>query len=73
VLRLGAARGCALGGQPLLGQAFAARAPASRRLAPGRLLETGYEFWYPEIDGALRHELAGAHAATRGGKPPRYA
>ncbi|MSS72816.1 MAG: TIGR01777 family protein [Candidatus Latescibacteria bacterium] len=30
---------------------------ASTRVAPGRLLETGYVFRYPELEGALRHLL----------------
>jgi len=30
---------------------------ASARVVPTRLLETGYEFRYPELDGALRHLL----------------
>ncbi len=33
---------------------------ASRRIEPGRLLGTGYEFRYPELEAALRHQLAGA-------------
>jgi uncharacterized protein (TIGR01777 family) len=31
---------------------------ASTRLRPERLLETGYRFRYPELEGALRHVLA---------------
>ena len=30
---------------------------ASRRIEPGRLLETGYEFRYPELEAAFRHQL----------------
>jgi NAD dependent epimerase/dehydratase family enzyme len=33
---------------------------ASRRLAPRRLLETGYVFRFAELEAALRHELASA-------------
>ena len=32
---------------------------ASIRVAPTRLMETGYEFLYPELEGALRHLLEG--------------
>jgi NAD dependent epimerase/dehydratase family enzyme len=27
-------------------------------MEPHKLLATGYEFRYPELEGALRHELA---------------
>jgi uncharacterized protein len=30
---------------------------ASRRMEPGRLLRTGYAFRFPELEGALRHQL----------------
>ena len=30
---------------------------ASQRVSPNRLLETGYRFGYPELEGALRHQL----------------
>jgi uncharacterized protein (TIGR01777 family) len=30
---------------------------ASARVVPTRLLETGYQFRYPELEGALRHLL----------------
>lgn len=33
---------------------------ASRRIEPRRLLQTGYEFRYPELEAALRHELRAA-------------
>ncbi len=33
---------------------------ASRRIEPRRLLETGYEFRYPELEAALRHQLEAA-------------
>jgi uncharacterized protein (TIGR01777 family) len=63
------ARGRASGRRPLLplpafvlrlmlGEMADALALASRRLAPRRLLETGYRFCFPEIEDALRHELA---------------
>lgn len=32
---------------------------ASQRLEPARLLSTGYEFRYPNLEGALRHLLTG--------------
>jgi NAD dependent epimerase/dehydratase family enzyme len=41
----------------MLGQMADALLPASRRLAPGRLLESGYQFCLPDLEGALRHEL----------------
>jgi uncharacterized protein (TIGR01777 family) len=64
-----AALGRALGRRPLLpvpafalrlmlGEMADALALASRRLAPRRLLQTGYQFCFPEIEAALRHELA---------------
>jgi NAD dependent epimerase/dehydratase family enzyme len=31
---------------------------ASRRIEPRRLLDTGYAFRYPELEAALRHQLA---------------
>ena len=30
---------------------------ASRRMHPAKLLEAGYTFRYPELDGAVRHEM----------------
>jgi uncharacterized protein (TIGR01777 family) len=33
---------------------------ASRRMEPRKLLATGYRFRLPELEGAVRHELAGA-------------
>jgi NAD dependent epimerase/dehydratase family enzyme len=30
---------------------------ASARVQPGRLLQSGYRFEYPELEGALRHVL----------------
>jgi NAD dependent epimerase/dehydratase family enzyme len=42
----------------MLGEMADALALASRKLAPRRLLETGYQFCFPEIEAALRHELA---------------
>ena len=33
---------------------------ASRRIEPRRLLQTGYEFRYPELEAALRHQLEAA-------------
>ena len=33
---------------------------ASRRIEPRRLLQTGYEFRYPELEAALRHQLGAA-------------
>ncbi|MDQ4063132.1 MAG: DUF1731 domain-containing protein, partial [Actinomycetota bacterium] len=30
---------------------------ASQRIEPARLKETGYEFRYPELEGAFRHLL----------------
>jgi hypothetical protein len=34
---------------------------ASRRMEPRRLLEAGYQFHFPELEGALRHELESTH------------
>ena len=35
---------------------------ASRRIQPAKLLEAGYTFRYPELEGALRHELGKVQA-----------
>jgi uncharacterized protein (TIGR01777 family) len=42
----------------MLGEMADALILASRRIEPRRLLETGYAFRFPELDVALRHELA---------------
>lgn len=42
----------------MLGEMADALILASRRIMPGRLLAAGYEFRFPEIEDALRHELA---------------
>lgn len=44
----------------LMGEMSEAFLLASRRLAPHRLLETGYQFRFAELDAALHHELAQA-------------
>jgi uncharacterized protein (TIGR01777 family) len=44
-----------------LGEMAQALLLASRRIEPRRLLQTGYQFRYPELDAALRHQL-GAEA-----------
>jgi uncharacterized protein (TIGR01777 family) len=36
---------------------------ASQRVEPGRLLQSGYVFRYPELENALRHLLGQGHAA----------
>ena len=30
---------------------------ASRRMQPAKLLAAGYQFRFPELEGALRHEM----------------
>jgi uncharacterized protein (TIGR01777 family) len=42
----------------LLGEMAEALILASRRIMPYRLLESGYQFRFPTLDAALRHELA---------------
>jgi uncharacterized protein len=42
----------------MLGEMADALILASRRIAPRKLLESGYDFIYPELESALRHELA---------------
>ena len=42
-----------------LGEVADALLLASQRMEPARLNETGYEFRYPELEGALRHLLGG--------------
>lgn len=42
----------------MLGEMADALALASRRIEPRRLLEAGYSFRFPDLDTALRHELA---------------
>jgi len=34
----------------------------SRRIQPARLLAAGYQFRFPELEGAIRHELENMHA-----------
>ena len=41
----------------MLGQAADEVLLASQRIEPARLEEIGYEFRYPELEGALRHLL----------------
>ena len=41
----------------VLGETAGALLLASRRLAPRKLLATGYPFRFPELEAALRHEL----------------
>jgi uncharacterized protein len=41
----------------VLGEMADALALASRRIMPGKLLEAGYSFRFPELEPALRHEL----------------
>ena len=41
-----------------LGEMADALLLASRRIEPRRLIQTGYRFRYPELDAALRHQLA---------------
>ncbi len=45
----------------VMGEMAEALLLASRRIEPRRLLETGYQFRYPELEAALRHQL-GAEA-----------
>ena len=42
----------------LLGELAEEGLLASQRVRPTRLLEAGFEFAYPELEGALRHALA---------------
>jgi uncharacterized protein len=42
----------------LLGEMADALILASRRLMPAKLLDAGYRFRFPELEAALRHELA---------------
>jgi len=42
----------------MLGEMAEALILASRRIIPARLLAAGYSFRYPELEAALRHELA---------------
>jgi hypothetical protein len=44
----------------LLGEMATSLMLASRRVAPVRLLETGFSFRYPDFQVALRHEIAEA-------------
>ena len=44
----------------VMGEMAEALVLASRRILPSRLLQTGYQFRYPELDAALRHQLGGA-------------
>ena len=41
----------------IMGEMADALLLASRRMEPHRLLETGYRFRYPEVEGALRHQF----------------
>jgi hypothetical protein len=41
----------------MLGEMAEALILASRRIVPGKLLATGYQFRFPELETALRHEL----------------
>ncbi len=41
----------------VMGEMAEALLLASRRIEPRRLLQTGYEFRYPELEAALRHQL----------------
>jgi NAD dependent epimerase/dehydratase family enzyme len=44
----------------VMGEMAEALLLASRRIEPRRLLETGYEFRFPELEAALRHQLGAA-------------
>lgn len=44
----------------LLGEMADEMLLSGARVEPRRLLESGYHFLYPELEGALRHELGGA-------------
>jgi NAD dependent epimerase/dehydratase family enzyme len=37
---------------------------ASRRIHPAKLLAAGYQFQFPELEGAVRHEMERVQAAT---------
>ena len=43
-----------------LGEMADALLLASRRIEPRRLLQSGYQFRYPGLDAALRHQLGAA-------------
>ena len=45
----------------MAGEMADALALASRRIVPGRLLDAGYNFRFPDLETALRHELAEIH------------
>jgi uncharacterized protein (TIGR01777 family) len=47
----------------LLGEMADSLILASRRMAPARLLDTGFSFLYPDFEVALRHEIARASRA----------
>jgi uncharacterized protein (TIGR01777 family) len=44
----------------MLGEMVDALILASRRIEPSRLLTTGYQFRFPDLEAALRHELSAA-------------
>lgn len=44
----------------VMGEMAEALLLASRRIEPRRLLQSGYEFRYPELEAALRHQLGAA-------------
>jgi uncharacterized protein len=49
----------------MLGEMADALALASRRIEPRKLLDAGYAFRFPDLESALRHELAELHGAVK--------
>jgi uncharacterized protein (TIGR01777 family) len=49
----------------MLGEMADALAIASRRIEPCKLLDAGYAFRYPDLQTALRHELAELHGEVK--------
>jgi NAD dependent epimerase/dehydratase family enzyme len=44
----------------MIGEMADALLLASRRIEPKKLLDNGYQFRFPALEDALRHELAGS-------------
>ena len=49
----------------MLGEMADALALASRRIEPRKLLDAGYSFRFPDLETALRHELAELHGEVK--------
>jgi uncharacterized protein len=57
----------------LLGEMADQFALGSRRLEPRKLLATGYQFRFPELEAVLRHELGGISSSNRAPAAPSLA